>query len=222
MPEMIRRPRPGVRTDVPTPRNPEVRPAQPREQLASPILHTYLTALERGTLKSVSAAKARSLEATFRSGSATTEALSRGRVGASVTGMSVDGALFVRTSAVRPGAPPTWQAAGSLRESSYRTPEGARYPGWTPSPRTTDAQVRRAVRSRLDSLSTPETALRGRELTAVKARIARGDARPVDATPRGLMGMKYTAYVIDGALIVEKRAVRPGATPSFHTLGGLE
>ncbi len=211
----------GVRTDYPTrPATPDV--ARPKPAKQSAMAATFEAASAKGKLKDVSPARAQALEAKFGSGSAKTENLSAGRVGASIQGMVVDGELFVRTKAVRPGAEPKWASAGAMKDAPAPAPADVQAPrGWGPKPRSLEARVQKTVTERMGLLSNPDFALKADELREVKKGIANGDFKVVNATPKGLAGVGMTGYVADDMLIVEKRAVRPGAPSSFYLLGPL-
>lgn len=220
----------GVRTDVPP--RPAISPRQDPGARPPPALSsmgaTFEAASAGGTLKEVSAAKARALEAKFTGGAHATENLSAGRVGASIMGMVVDGELFVRTKAVRPGVTPKWQAAGSLQAADApqpkpraRTEDAAKPEGWGPKPKSLEARVQQVVAERMGLMSNPDFALKGSELREFKKAIAAGEVQQVNASPRGLAGVSLTGYVAENMLIVEKKAVRPGATSQFFILGPL-
>ncbi len=216
----------GVRTDVPTqPRAPKGAGdgAKPKAK-ASAMAKTYEAAAAKNKLVEVSPAKAKALEAKFNSGSAKTENLAAGRVGASIQGMVVDGELFVRTKGVFPGATPKWASAGSLKDAPKPAVDDTTRPGggWGPKPKSLEARVQKVVAERMGLLSNPTFALKGAELAQVKKGIANGDFEVVSATPKGLTGVGYKGYVADGMLIVEKKAVAPGAKPTFYLLGPVD
>ncbi|MHB8876383.1 MAG: hypothetical protein ACYC8T_22040 [Myxococcaceae bacterium] len=143
-------------------------------------------------------------------------------MGASIQGMVVDGELFVRTKAVRPGAEPKWSSAGPLKDAPAPKTEDTKPGGWAPKPKSLEARVQKLVTQRMELLSNPLFALKASELAQVKKGIANGDFQVVNATPKGLAGVGMTGYVADNMLIVEKRTVRPGAPSTFYLLGPLD
>lgn len=215
----------GVRTDYPEPRTPKADVAQPKKPAAekSAMAVTFEAASRRDALKEVSAAKAKALEAKFNAPGAKTENLSAGRVGASIQGLVVDGELFVRTKAVRPGATPKWSSAGPLKDAPAPKADDVEKPkGWGPKPKSLEARVQAAVGQRMGLLSRPEFQLKASEVAELKQAIAKGEVQTVNATPKGLAGVGLTGYVAGDMLIVEKRAVRPGATSTFHLFGPMD
>ena len=197
----------GVRTDYPETVVPESDVA-PAPASASAMKAAYDAAVAKNKLENVSAAKAKALEKSFNKASAVTENLSGGRVGASIQGMVVDGELFVRTKTVRPGTTPKWQSAGPMKKA--------------PKPAALEARVKKVVAERMGLMSNPDFALKASELAEVKKGIADGEFKVVNATPTGLLGVGYTGYVTGNMLIVEKRAVRPGAKSTFFLLGPID
>lgn len=227
MPNVTRRHGMGVRTDVP-PQPKPTRPEGNRTPKAPPTAMeaTYAAAMKRG-LTEVSASKAKSLEAQFNAGKAPTENLSQGRVGASINGMVVGGELFIRSKVVRPGVTPTWSSAGPLKPApkpDTGKTDDVKGGGWGPKPKpaSLEARVQKTLSERMGLLSNPDFQLKGKELTELKKAIKDGEFQVVSATPKGLAGVGYTGYVSEGMLVVEKRAVRPGAPSTFHLLGPLE
>ncbi|MFZ5441220.1 MAG: hypothetical protein ACOZQL_14520 [Myxococcota bacterium] len=210
----------GVRPTGPQTFDTEVAPAPKRRELSAAAA-TWEKALAKNKLKDVPADQAAQLEAKFQRGSPKPENLAAGRVGASVNGLVVGGELFVRTKSVFPGAKPKWQSAGKLADAPAPKPEVKTDGGWSPKPKSLEARVQKALADRMGLLSNPEFQLKGSELTKLKKAIANGELEAVNATPKGLAGVGYTGYVSDGLLIVEKRAVRPGAASTFHLLGPL-
>lgn len=214
----------GVRTDSPTsPPSPrEVSPRTPKAS-TSAMAATFEAASSKSKLKAVSTAQAKALETRFNGASAKTENLSAGRVGASIQGMVVNGELFVRTKAVRPGAAPAWASAGPLKEAPKPKPkpETTSPGGWAPKPGSLEARVQKLVGERMGMMSHPDFALKGSEATEMKKAIANGDFQVVNASPKGLAGVALTGYVQDNILIVEKKAVAPGAKSTFFYLGAI-
>lgn len=93
--------------------------------------------------------------------------------------------------------------------------------GWGPKPKSLEARVQKVVAERMGMMSHPGMALNATEAAGLKKAIADGEFQKVDATPRGLAGASLTGYVQDNVLIVEKKAVAPGAKPSFFYLGPI-
>lgn len=227
MPNVTRRHGMGVRLDVP-PQPKPTRPEGGRTPKAAPsaMEATYTAAMKRG-LTEVSASKAKSLEAQFNAGKAPTENLSQGRVGASINGMVVGGELFIRSKAVRPGVSPTWSSAGPLKAApnpdAGKTDE-VKGGGWGPKPKgpSLEARVQKTLSERMGLLSNPDFQLKGKDLAELKKAIKDGEVQTVNATPKGLAGVGYTGHVAGDMLIIEKRAVRPGAASTFHMLGPID
>jgi hypothetical protein len=189
----------------------------------SALRAAFDAAVRKGALKDVSPAEAKALEKAFNAAGAKTEDLSGGRVGASIRGMVVDGELFVRTKAVRPGAAPKWASAGALGHAPQpKTDEVKPGGGWSPKPKSLEARVQKAVAQRLNLLSNPAFQLKASEVAELKRSVAKGEVQTISATPKGLVGVGLTGYVAGDMLIVEKRAVRPGAASTFHLLGPLD
>lgn len=212
----------GVRPSGPQTFDTDVAP-KPRAQPKTAAIATYEKALSKNKLKDVSADQAKTLEAKFQRGSPKSENLAPGRVGAAVNGIVVGGELFVRSKGVYPGAKPKWQSAGKLADAPAPKPEVNKPDGgWGPKPRSLEARAQKTLANRMGLLSNPDFQLKGTELAQVKKGIANGEFEKVNATPKGLAGVGYTGYVADNMLIVEKRAVRPGAPSSFYLLGPLE
>lgn len=211
----------GVRPSGPQTFDTDIAP-KPKPQAKSAAIATYEKASSKGKLKDVSADQARQLEAKFERGSPKPENLAPGRAGASVNGIVVGGELFVRTKGVFPGAKPKWQSAGKLGDAPAPKPEVKPEPGWGPKPKSLESRVQKTLANRMGLMSNPDFQLKGTELAQVKKGIANGEFEKVNATPKGLAGVGYTGYVADNMLIVEKRAVRPGAPSSFYLLGPLE
>jgi hypothetical protein len=139
--------------------------------------------------------------------------------------MVVGGELGVRTKAVRPGTTPTWKSAGPLKDApkpKVNDTAGPAAPGWGPKPKSLEAKVQKTVADRMNLMSNPDFALKPAELAEVKKGIANGDFKVVNASPRGLAGVALTGYVADNMLIVEKKAVRPGAQSTFYLLGPMD
>jgi hypothetical protein len=211
----------GVRLDADPQRfDREVAP-KPKKQAKTPALYTYEKNANK--LKPVSADAAKKLETAFQASSAKVENLSGGRAGASVMGLVQNGELFIRTKGVFPGAKPKWESAGKLQEPPAPKPnDGTRpSPGWGPKPKSLEARVQKTVAERMGLLSNPEFQLKGNELKEFKKGLANGEFQEVAATPKGLAGVGFKGYVAGDMLIVERRAVRPGATSTFHLLGPL-
>ncbi len=211
----------GVRPSGPQTFDSDVAPA-PKKQPATAAVATYEKALSKNKLKDVSADQASKLEAKFQSGSPKPENLAAGRVGAAVNGIVVGGELFVRTRGVFPGAKPKWQSAGALGAAPAPKPAVKPDGGWSPKTRSLESRVQKALSERMGLLNDPAFQLKGADLARLKKAIANGELQVVNATPKGLAGVGYTGYVADGSLVIEKRAVRPGAPSTFHLLGGIE
>ncbi|MEW5741309.1 MAG: hypothetical protein AB1938_20470 [Myxococcota bacterium] len=169
----------GVRTDYPEPRTPKADVAAPKPAAKSAMTVTFEAAPTTGALKDVSAAKATSLEQAFNAPGAKTENLSAGRVGASIQGLVVDGELFVRTKAVRPGATPKWASAGPLKDAKLpKADDVAKPKGWGTKPKSLEARVQKTVAERMGLLSRPEFQLKASEVAELKQSIAKGECRP--------------------------------------------
>lgn len=224
MPSPLNRHGMGVRTDYPTPRvPPREDPAREPKANTSAMAATFEAASAKNKLKGVSTAQAKTLETKFNSSSAQTENLSAGRVGASITGMVVNGELFVRTKPVRPGATPKWMSAGPLEGAPKpkETDKPDKPNGWGPKPKSLESRAQKTLTERMGLLSNPDFALKASELAEVKKGIADGDFQVVNATPKGLAGVGFTGYVSEGMLVVEKKGVHPGAKSTFYLLGPL-
>lgn len=215
----------GVRTDYPTPRVPQRDEPAPKPKAATSAMSaTFEAASAKNKLKDVTAAQAKSLETKFNGPSAKIENLSAGRVGAAINGLVVNGELFVRTKAVRPGATPKWMSAGPLKDApkpKVDTDKPDKPGGWGPKPKSLEARAQKTLSQRMGLMSNPDFALKASELAEVKKGIANGDFQVVNATPKGLAGVGYTGYVAEGMLVVEKKGVHPGAKPTFYLLGPL-
>lgn len=211
----------GVRPSGPQTFDSEAAPTT-KKPAQSAAVATYEKALSKNKLKDVSADQATQLEAKFKRGSPKPENLAQGRVGVGVNGLVVGGELFVRTQGVYPGAKPKWQSAGKLGDAPAPKPDVKPNGGWSPKPKSLETRVQKTLTDRMELLSKPSAQLKGAELTKLKSAIASGELQPINATPKGLMGVGYTGYVSEGQLYVEKHAVRPGATQTFFKLGALE
>ena len=212
----------GVRPSGPQTFDTDVAP-KPKAQTKTAAIATYEKAASKNKLKDVSAEKATELEAKFQRGSPKPENLSAGRVGASVNGIVVGGELFVRTKGVFPGAKPKWQSAGKLGDAPAPSKPAVKPDaGWGPKPKSLESRVQKTLANRMGLMSNPDFQLKGAELAELKKGIANGEFQKVNATPKGLAGVGYTGYVADDMLVIEKRAVRPGAASSFFVLGPLE
>lgn len=228
MPNVTRRHGMGVRTDVP----PQPKPTRPEGNRTpktppSAMAATWAAAMKRDSLTPVSASKAKSLEAQFNAGKAPTENLSQGRVGASINGMVVGNELFIRSKAVRPGVTPTWMSAGPLKPApnpNAGKTDDVKGGGWSPKPKpaSLESRVQKTLSERMGLLSNPDFQLKGKDLAELKQAIKNGEVQTVSATPKGLAGVGYTGHVAGDMLIIEKRAVRPGAASTFHMLGPID
>lgn len=211
----------GVRTDVPTPGAPPADVRAPKKAKGSAMGIAFEAASRANKFQEVSPAKAKSLETQFNDGSAKTEDLSGGRVGASIQGMVLKGELFVRTKAVRPGVSPKWASAGAVKGGAQPKASETAPAAWGPKPKSLEARVQKVVAERMGMMSHPDMALNATETAGMKKAIADGEFQKVSASPKGLAGVALTGYVQDNILIVEKKAVAPGAKPAFFYLGPI-
>ncbi|MDP1825499.1 MAG: hypothetical protein Q8L48_19730 [Archangium sp.] len=103
-----------------------------------------------------------------------------------------------------------------------KAPQTAPAAGWGPKPKSLEARVQKVVAERMGMMASPAMALSPAETAGMKKAIADGEFQVVNASPKGLAGVALTGYVQDNVLIVEKKAVAPGARPAFFYLGAFK